>query len=92
MLEQVAEAFLLQFVLSPETESETMSQSIYIKLREGQSVKQRELDEHKVVIADYDAAGLLLGIEVLDPLAVTVDGDDAIKAIEDRGWLQHDRS
>jgi uncharacterized protein YuzE len=68
-----------------------MSSSIYIKLREGQSARQAELDEFKLVIADYDADGLMLGIEIIDPLEVRVDGADAIKAIEDLGWLQHDR-
>lgn len=70
----------------------TMSSSIYIKLREGQSAKQVEMDEHKIVVADYDANGLLLGLEVLDAIGVTVDGDDAIKAIEDLGWMKHDKA
>ena len=64
----------------------------YVKIRDGEPVWQRQLTGEGSVIADYGSDDLLLGIEVLSPIEVKIDGDDAIKAIDDLGWLQHDRA
>jgi uncharacterized protein YuzE len=39
--------------------------AIYIKVRQGDSVKTKEFDEHGEIILDLDAAGDLLGVEIL---------------------------
>ncbi|HTU21180.1 MAG TPA: DUF2283 domain-containing protein [Gemmataceae bacterium] len=46
-------------------------QAVYFYVREGQAVETREIIEGRAM-ADYDAGGHLLGVELLAPCAVRV--------------------
>jgi uncharacterized protein YuzE len=46
-------------------------QAVYFYVREGAAAETREISEGRA-FADYDAAGQLLGVELLAPCAVTV--------------------
>jgi len=45
--------------------------AVYLRVRQGDVAETKELEEG-VVYADYDSAGLLLGIELLGPCQVEV--------------------
>ncbi len=66
-----------------------MSQ-VYIKLREGLPVKTVP-SFNSGIMEDYDDEGRLIGIEILNATGVTIDGEDAVKAIADLEWLHHDQ-
>ncbi len=68
-----------------------MSQ-VYIKLREGASVfRTHQMPTLPSIIVDFDSDGIPIGIEILNAIGVTIDGEDAVKAIEDLEWLHHDQ-
>jgi len=62
-------------------ENRRSNNSVYVKIREGQSAWQSQLTGDASVIADYGRDDLLIGIEFLSPIDVTIDGESVIKPI-----------
>jgi uncharacterized protein YuzE len=64
------ESEIIGFEISVSARDDGTLEAVYFRFREGKVAESRELDED-VMVADYDAQGRLLGVEILAPVKVS---------------------